>query len=418
MRILVFNRSRLENCSAQAINVVQTCAALAREGATVVLHADMGRAVPESIFQAYGTAPTPNLTFRNMGWRWHALALRLVAGGLLRSRPGEKTILLLREVRPYVPTLIGAARRRGHRIAFEAHSAAGNLALEEAHRSAAGTGSLQASRPGGGAGAGEPGGGLTPPARAGALDGANGIPGTLQQAELEKLILKEVDVLLAPQRLTLEAVRSLVRNGTPTGVVPNGTPPSPPMHDTPKDIDVLYLGSLVPWKGVETLVAAMPRLYPYRLTIVGARLDKERRILQHKALQLGCAERIEFIPPVPPADVWKLYARAKVGVVPLSAAYIEAREYTCPLKLLEMMAAGLPIVTSRLPSVQEYVREEEDVLMARSDDPDDFALTIKRLLEDSDLASRLKLSSQAKAGGMTYENRARQLIEIFARTLK
>lgn len=407
MRILVFNRSRLEYPSAQAINVVQTCAALAREGASVVLHADMGRAVPESIFKVYGTAPTPNLTFRDMGWRWHAMALRLVASGLLRGRRGEKTVVLLREVRPYVPTLIEAAKRRGHLIAFEAHKAAGKMALEAATRA---TNSV-----------GPPGGGSAPLAEGSEAPAGNGDvalhpeseAAAREHAALERAILDAVDILVAPQRLTLEAVRGLVRKGVPTQVVPNGTPPAPSMNSTSKDIDILYLGSLSAWKGVETLVAAMPRLYPYKLTIVGGRLDKDRRILQHKALQLGCAERIAFIPPVAPSEVWRLYARAKVGVVPLSAAYLEAREYTCPLKLLEMMAAGLPIVTSRLPSVQEYVREEEDVLMARSDDPDDFALTIRRLLEDPSLASRLTASSREKAGSMTYENRARQLLATF-----
>jgi hypothetical protein len=454
VRILVFNRSRLEQPSAQAINVVHTCAALARAGATVVLHADVGNTDPAMILEYYGAKAPSTLSFRNMGWRWHSMALRLVAGPLLGARTGEPTVVFLREVRPYVATLVEAARRRRHRIAFEAHNAAGKMALEAASRTelTGGVAGLtappramvsSAAMAGAGGASGNPGGGVQDnpsaavavaernpgrsPAGAAGNPAPNGTawngngPGAAAAAEeraaLERSILSRVDYLVAPQRLTLDAIRGLVRAGVPNRVVPNGTPVPPSIESNPKEIDILYLGSLTAWKGVDTLVAAMPQLYPYKLSIVGGREEKHRHVLQQMALQLGCAERVEFVPPVRPAEVWKLYARAKVGVVPLSAAFLEAREYTCPLKLLEMMAAGLPIVTSRVPSVREYVREGEDVLMAKSDDPGDFAATIRRLLEDQDLATRLAASARAKAGDLSYEHRARRLLDLFSEPL-
>jgi glycosyltransferase involved in cell wall biosynthesis len=446
VRILVFNRSRLEQPSAQAINVVHTCAALARAGASVVLHADLGRATPDDILRRFGTPPALNLAFQNMGWRWHSVPLRMVAGSLLRSRSKEPTMVFLREVRPYVATLVEAARRRGHRIAFEAHNAAGKMALEAAARAAqaGGVASVTApvdaqavpavaiaagalAQPGGSPAVsmeGDPGGvavaapNVTTPARPhissnGGLSASDAESAARERAALERMILSSVNLLIAPQRLTLEAVRGLVRPGVPARVVPNGTRLPVRVAPGPKEIDILYLGSLTAWKGVETLVAAMPQLYPYKLSIVGGREERARRVLQQMAVQIGCSERVRFIPPVAPADVWKLYARARVGVVPLASAYLEAREYTCPLKLLEMMAAGLPIVTSRLPSVQEYVREGEEALMARSDDPDDFAATIRRLLEDADLAARLAAGARAKAESLSYEQRARRLLEAF-----
>ena len=64
------------------------------------------------------------------------------------------------------------------------------------------------------------------------------------------------------------------------------------------------------------------------------------------------------------------------------------------------------------------MKEGEDVLMARSDDPGDFAVSIRRLLEDERLASRLTASAKAKAGAMTYEKRARSLMEVFDQALK
>jgi glycosyltransferase involved in cell wall biosynthesis len=123
--------------------------------------------------------------------------------------------------------------------------------------------------------------------------------------------------------------------------------------------------------------------------------------------------RVEFGPPVPPAKVWDIYARAKVGVVPLHAAYLEAREYTCPIKLFEMMAAGLPMVTARLASVQEFVTEGQEVLMAKNDAPDEYAAALRKLLEDRELATRLAANARAKVADFTYDRRAARLLEAF-----
>jgi glycosyltransferase involved in cell wall biosynthesis len=100
-----------------------------------------------------------------------------------------------------------------------------------------------------------------------------------------------------------------------------------------------------------------------------------------------------------------------VGVVPLAATFLEAREYTCPVKLMEMMGAGLAIATARLPSVEEIVRDGVEVAMAPSDDPAAWAATIRRLLEDTENAARLAAAARSKAEAFSYERRARTFLE-------
>jgi glycosyltransferase involved in cell wall biosynthesis len=196
----------------------------------------------------------------------------------------------------------------------------------------------------------------------------------------------------------------------PAVVLPNGTRLPAPPNGAPKEFDVLYAGSLLRWKGVETIVAAMAHLAPYRLTLLGGRVESERKALQDFAAGIGCADRITFLPPVPSAEVWSFYARARVGVVPLNPAFLEAREFTCPVKLMEMMGAGLPVVCARLPSIQEFVVEEQDVLMAKSDDPVEFAAGIRRLLEEPGLAARLAASARTKAEEHSFERRAERFL--------
>ncbi len=424
----MFGRVDLESPSAHAIHTVQTAAALARAGAQVVCHADVGAGGPEAVLRNYGVPASENLEFRHMGWRWHSAALPLVAGGLLGRGPA---VLFLNQIRRYGLPLAGKAARRGFRILYEAHNAAGALALEAAgvHGEAAvharpeallslgkvkpapaGTSATPTAVPGGAPVESEE--ERAGRERAKPRPDPKAMAAAREREALEKAILSRADVLIAPQRLTLEAVKKMARPGIPSRVIPNGTVLPPPALPREKDIDILYCGSLAPWKGVDILIGALPRLFPYRLTIVGGRDETDRRRLQGIARELGVLGRVVFLPKVIPAQVWGIYARAKVGVVPLSRAFLEAREYTCPMKLIEMMAAGLPIVTSRLPSVQEYVEEGREVLMAASEDHDDFAAVIRRLLEDSDLAARLSAAARAKAEQFTYDRRASAILDL------
>lgn len=428
MRVLTFSRVRLDEPSAHAINIVNTAAAMARAGASVTVHADLGGGAPETILRSYGVQGGSGLSFREMGWRWHSMALPLLAGGLLGAGTAGPSVLFINEIRPFALTLMGAAKKRGLRVAFEAHNAAGRVALEKAGAGAP-AGRFTVDAPGEARHVGPVSTGLDLMAgyklaeeseeeragreRATPKPDPKAIADAEARANLEKEILAGTDVLVAPQRLTIEGLRDLIRPGVPAHVVPNATPLPPAAPPRARDIDILYCGSLSEWKGVDDVVAAMPKLFPYTLTIAGGRDLRDVARLKEIALKLGVISRVVFRPPVAPAQVWDLYARAKVGVVPLHAAFLEAREYTCPIKLFEMMAAGLPMVTARLASVQEFVTEGQDVLMAKSDSPDEYAAALRKLLVDPDLAARLAASARAKVADYTYDRRAERLLRAF-----
>jgi glycosyltransferase involved in cell wall biosynthesis len=429
MQVLTFSRVHLDEAPAHAINIVNTSAAMVRAGARVKVHADIGGRSREAILRSYGTEAGPGLTFRDMSWRWHRLALPLVAGGLLKAGAREPSVLFVNEVRPFVLTLMRAAKQRGLKVAFEAHNAAGRMAREKAGAGVAGgrfTVAAPEADPHGApatAGVNLMGGYKLPEEteeeragreRATPKPDPKAIAEAARREALERAILASADVLLAPQRLTLEAIKDLARPGVPSFAIPNATLLPPPAPPRPKDIDIVYCGAFDEWKGVDDVVAALPKLFPYKLTLVGTREGKNLARLKEIALKLGVISRVEFRPPVPPAQVWDLYARAKVGVVPLHSQFLEAREYTCPVKLFEMMAAGLPMVTARLASVQEFVTEGQEVLMAKSDSPDEYAAALRKLLEDPDLGARLAANGRARVADFTYDRRAARFLEAFA----
>lgn len=100
-------------------------------------------------------------------------------------------------------------------------------------------------------------------------------------------------------------------------------------------------------KGVRELITAFARLKPAetgaRLVIAGK--DRPRRY-QQLAQELGCAERVQFVGAI--RDSLAAYAAAD--------AYIHPTYYDpCSLTILEALACGVPVVTTRFNGAGELV---------------------------------------------------------------
>jgi glycosyltransferase involved in cell wall biosynthesis len=179
------------------------------------------------------------------------------------------------------------------------------------------------------------------------------------------------------------------------------------------DIDVIYTGKLLARKGVPLLIAAMRHLPGRKLCIVGGLLNE---VLASRNLSRDheVESRIDFTGFVEPWRVRDYLARARVGVCPLeSEASIISERFTSPLKLLEMMAQGIPVVASDLAVIRAIVTHRESALLVRPGDPVALAAGIRTLLEDRALAQRLAAAARIRAMAFSWSERARRLREFF-----
>ncbi len=397
MEILYFYRVPLPDPRADAVQIVNTCAGMARAGAGVRLHVETLAAgsVTECLAfygvedPAVGGAGSLDVVPLGTHWSWPLFAWKTRAT-LAAARP--PACLFVREVRPYVPSLIARAKARGLKVIFEAHNVSASL-VEEKEQKARATADSAAARH---------------RARAAA------------RAQLERRILAGIDGLVCTQAATLKGLGPLLPRGLPAIVLGNGTRVAPAATSTgaPRDIDVLYCGSLKPWKGVDGLVAALQHLPEVKLTIVGPSPPSDVERLVTLARALGVSDRITILPAVPPPQVWGFYARARVGVIPLPGAEsVEARDFTSPLKLFEMMAAGLPVVASRLPSLAAYVTDGKEGLLVAPDDPAALAGGIRRLLADAPLRAAMGDAARRRAAEFTWDARGARIVS-FAGSLR
>ncbi len=180
---------------------------------------------------------------------------------------------------------------------------------------------------------------------------------------------------------------------------------------------VAYAGHLYPWKGVDVLIEALALVPEVAGRIVGGHPregDLARVTALATARSLG--SRVAFTGLLPPQDVAGALADADILVLPNTATEVSAR-YTSPLKLFEYLAAGRPIVASRLPALAEVLEDGVNALLVAPGDPAALADAIRRLAADPALARRLAARAFADAEQYSWARRAERLDVVLARAL-
>ncbi|MDX1972498.1 MAG: glycosyltransferase family 4 protein, partial [Candidatus Sumerlaeia bacterium] len=128
-------------------------------------------------------------------------------------------------------------------------------------------------------------------------------------------------------------------------------------------------------------------------------------------------ERVKFLGMQPHESIAGMMMRSQVGVVPLPlSGFPEARLFCCPLKALELMAAGTPIVASDLHAVRGLLKHSENAWLVKPDDAKALATGISEVLENQELRNRLIAGGLQSAQELSYDARARKILE-FARSV-
>ena len=242
----------------------------------------------------------------------------------------------------------------------------------------------------------------------------------IREQEMATLALS--DAVVCPSAVTRAYLVSLGVPRERITVIPNGVSakdfaPAPLRCLDGETATLLYTGTLADWQGLELLVAAMAKLVverSVRLRIVGRGRSRQRKLLAKQIRKLGLDAHISVEPAVPHHEVPMLIAAADVCVAPLALNDRNVTQGCCPIKVIEYMASGRPIVAANLPVVRELVREDVDALLFSPDDPDDLAQQIARLLDDRSLAERLAANAAERAQtNFTWHAAQKKLLKVY-----
>jgi len=142
---------------------------------------------------------------------------------------------------------------------------------------------------------------------------------------------------------------------------------------------VLFVGRLIPRKGVKYLLMAMPKILrekpSAKLVIVGE--GPEKRELLEICDELKIKNSVSFFGRVSDEELERLYNSAGVLALP------SLRE-AVPLVLLEAMASGCPVVATDVGGMGEVVRNGETGLLVKPRETDELAQAVIKVLSEEE----------------------------------
>lgn len=174
---------------------------------------------------------------------------------------------------------------------------------------------------------------------------------------------------------------------------------------------IVFLGRLRRYKGVQTLVQAMPEVWASvpgaRVVVIGDGPYKGE--LERQARALG-SSNITFTGAIPASEKVDWLRRAWVTVNP-------SPKEGWGLTVIEANACGTPSVSSNSPGLRESVRDRETGLLVEHGSSGALAAGLIRMLTDAPLRESMSRAAVEWAGTFTWERCAREARESALRCM-
>ncbi len=172
---------------------------------------------------------------------------------------------------------------------------------------------------------------------------------------------------------------------------------------------ILGLGRLVPKKGFDVLVNAFGNIaasFPnHQLIIAGD--GPERSKLESLIEKLSLERKVTLLGRVTHEKALSLFKSCDLFVLP-------SRKEPFGIVLLEAMAAGAPIVATEVGGVTEIIKSGYNGLLVKSDNPDQLAVEINKVLSDESVRKKLSGHCLDFVDNFSWQQVAKRYIDLFA----
>jgi glycosyltransferase involved in cell wall biosynthesis len=175
---------------------------------------------------------------------------------------------------------------------------------------------------------------------------------------------------------------------------------------------VVYIGILQKGRGLEELIKAWAGLpADWHLAFIGqGALEGSLRDL---ALSAGL-ENVYFLPPVKAWQLPEFIRGASLGVVLIEDVDL-SKHYSLPNKLLEYIAAGVPVLASDLPEIRRLVDEYQVGVFTDPRDSGRIRESLRKLLGDVEKLDTLRQNTVKAGKNLTWRKEAGLLISEYSK---
>ncbi|HEX7320789.1 MAG TPA: glycosyltransferase family 4 protein [bacterium] len=158
--------------------------------------------------------------------------------------------------------------------------------------------------------------------------------------------------------------------------------------------EILFIGAIIHLKQVHVLIDAYAKLkrefHDIRLNVCGRKDDMEYYQNLMNAIHASVHAHVSFFHDLPSSGIKDLLATAAVFILP-------SIQENSPMTIAEAMAAGVPVVASRVGGIPYMIEHGRTGLLFSAGDADELAACIKTLLVDKELADRIRRNARQHA---------------------
>mgnify|MGYP000085465003 CR=1 FL=1 len=176
----------------------------------------------------------------------------------------------------------------------------------------------------------------------------------------------------------------------------------------------VYVGSFDKHKGVEDVLEIWRDWKDApRLLLLGARTPSEGEEMEKRVKALGTGGPVIVAPWQKPSALPGWLARAHVGLLPLRDTFFN-RYLTFPLKLMDYVAAGLPVVARRLPTIENILENGKHGILL----PDLHPGVVREAfatLRDKAMYAQIQSNVKGLAQDLSWIKRAEKTLECIDR---
>lgn len=246
------------------------------------------------------------------------------------------------------------------------------------------------------------------------------------ERDLETLIAREADHVLTLTRGMADelADRGIARERIsllPNSVEPERFVPREKDRDwlgrlglTQRTFVLAYAGSLLAYEGLDDVLRALAILVADNVdaALIVAGDGEAREPLRQLTIELGLEGRVHFLGRLDPIEVPRLWSLADVAA--FARKPFRVCELVSPLKPLEPMTMGIPVVVSDVAALREMVCDGETGLVHRAADAADLAAKLRMLSLDAALRRRLGEAARAHVlRERTWQVAGARVVELY-----
>lgn len=217
-----------------------------------------------------------------------------------------------------------------------------------------------------------------------------------------RLVLNMADVVATVSHTSKQEILDAHLTDRPVEVIYNAPSSFPKVEPGDVKKELVFMGTLMPYKNAEVLIRALAELPEYHLHLTGRGTPDRLDALKTLAAQVSVTNRLTIWNGASDAEYAKILATAHASV---SASKAEG----FGLPVIEAMAVGVPFLATDMPIFHEVAGDA--ALYFNPDDPKDVAAKVRELEKPAVRARLIKLGYE-QAAKFSWDASAKKLLEV------